>query len=912
MSDPISDDINKEMERNAKRRGDFEISRAKGKRRASRPAPPASRIRPLMDKAGKLIDIAVGGMRLSKSCLFNNATVTGNGADTTCDLVTRPNGDGTNSQWLVCDGKPDVKIIDNDTDTTIPNTDALAALNCAPGQVAKWDGTEWVCADDNDIDTTIPNTDGLAALNCANGQVPKYNSVTGEWECADDIAGSGGTADTDTTFNTTREFRDFWCYEVNGEKFQGTIVEVTTMTNNVLDNNAPQVIVITEYRDASGAVVDPANFTVIDCAEGKEWKWTPDKEECFIEEGDQTTEPDPFEVTLKYNLSCHLVGLLDKYLAAYGNEVTIFNEFCGKHETGYWAEITEEVLSYMSFRNRCKGNDVGTQAWTIGANGGYPADYQCRIANGSATGITDISPNMGIYNSHLGDNPRNGYAFSGMEGGFEPDYNGRCDTNPTLTGTGGIAGIQIPSVQTFEDLINAGVEVFRLPIRFERLFPNVFATPSNYNMDPLYKSWIDDYYANLATANANLVTSATMYIDPHNYGAYMTCRLGAGNETQVLTGANYPHFEAMILAIAGNANWNTGGIELINEPKHYPSAAAWQNDSQSLVNALCAAGFTGDIYVDFYPWSGLQDVLAQHPTPWITVPSGCNITPVYAPHWYFDANTPTSTPWDEFEDQATSESQAVCDSQYKTYEDCGDDTTIINEGACKAYKVFRKRLCDETGDYFDDEKQYRDPETDEIVDVSNLQSVDCKKTTGDSVRRFSTGNADVYYPAATVSAGGTELGASWSGVQEERKYTSSVPCPAPEGCCWVAHVKAHTYFPTQRELDDSADFQHDAHMKFGISTTFNGSQTSFPNTSTAPAFFDAGQGQVLPAKSFWGLDITTDEYFKIPKADEMSHVFGQSWGFGVQTGDTMPNINVYINEIHIIVHYILISEDDIS
>jgi len=66
------------------------------------------------------------------------------------------------------------------------DTDTLAALTCADDQVAKASATGWVCADDTDIDT-----DTLAALICADDQVVKA-SATG-WVCADDI-----DTDTDT------------------------------------------------------------------------------------------------------------------------------------------------------------------------------------------------------------------------------------------------------------------------------------------------------------------------------------------------------------------------------------------------------------------------------------------------------------------------------------------------------------------------------------------------------------------------------------------------------------------------------------------------------------------------------------------------------------------------------------------
>ena len=68
------------------------------------------------------------------------------------------------SDW-VCDA-------DQDTDT-------LAGLSCSGGQVAKWTGSSWVCAPD--LDT---NTDTLAGLTCGGGQVAKWNGSS--WTCAPD------------------------------------------------------------------------------------------------------------------------------------------------------------------------------------------------------------------------------------------------------------------------------------------------------------------------------------------------------------------------------------------------------------------------------------------------------------------------------------------------------------------------------------------------------------------------------------------------------------------------------------------------------------------------------------------------------------------------------------------------------
>ena len=67
-----------------------------------------------------------------------------------------------------------------DTDTVDPNTDVLAGLACAEGQLPKWDATNslWICGDDIDTDTTVANTDTLLTLVCTAGQVAKWDGTS--------------------------------------------------------------------------------------------------------------------------------------------------------------------------------------------------------------------------------------------------------------------------------------------------------------------------------------------------------------------------------------------------------------------------------------------------------------------------------------------------------------------------------------------------------------------------------------------------------------------------------------------------------------------------------------------------------------------------------------------------------------
>ena len=71
----------------------------------------------------------------------------------------------------------------NDTDTTIANTDTLAGLSCQAGEIPKFISGSWQCKAED------ANTDALASLQCTNAQIPKMTASG--WAC-------GSDADTDT------------------------------------------------------------------------------------------------------------------------------------------------------------------------------------------------------------------------------------------------------------------------------------------------------------------------------------------------------------------------------------------------------------------------------------------------------------------------------------------------------------------------------------------------------------------------------------------------------------------------------------------------------------------------------------------------------------------------------------------
>ena len=65
--------------------------------------------------------------------------------------------------------------------TTATDRDTLSGLACAGDEIAKWNGSSWVCAPD--IDTNTDTMAGLGPL-CATGEIASWNGSA--WVCADD------------------------------------------------------------------------------------------------------------------------------------------------------------------------------------------------------------------------------------------------------------------------------------------------------------------------------------------------------------------------------------------------------------------------------------------------------------------------------------------------------------------------------------------------------------------------------------------------------------------------------------------------------------------------------------------------------------------------------------------------------
>ena len=80
------------------------------------------------------------------------------------------------------------------------NSDTLDDLNCTANEIAKWDGTNWACAPDD-------NSDTLSDLSCANGQIAKWDGTA--WACAEDLVGAGGGNNYENVIVVAKSGGDF-------------------------------------------------------------------------------------------------------------------------------------------------------------------------------------------------------------------------------------------------------------------------------------------------------------------------------------------------------------------------------------------------------------------------------------------------------------------------------------------------------------------------------------------------------------------------------------------------------------------------------------------------------------------------------------------------------------------------------
>ncbi len=186
---------------------------------------------------------------------------------------------------------------------------------------------------------------------------------------------------------------------------------------------------------------------------------------------------------------------------------------------------------------------------------------------------------------------------------------------------------------TFERLIRAGFECFRIPFRWERIQPRLGA--------PLNPDGVQQLRLMASLAQK---VGGSVLLDLHNYGRY-TKRIdgvatSCGFEEEIdgevhLTADHLADFWSRI-AHAMSGLPSICGYGLMNEPHDLP-AGAWGRASRAAVEALRQEGDSARVFIAGEDWSHASDWRRVNPSqPWIEDPLGL-VT--YEAHCYLDQDS---------------------------------------------------------------------------------------------------------------------------------------------------------------------------------------------------------------------------------------------------------------------------------
>lgn len=185
---------------------------------------------------------------------------------------------------------------------------------------------------------------------------------------------------------------------------------------------------------------------------------------------------------------------------------------------------------------------------------------------------------------------------------------------------------------TFDFLAGRGIELVRIPFRWERLQPTL-----NSELDPAELRRLKDIVARAGQAGL------TTILDLHNYGEYWLFD-GTRGVRRTVGGDQIPiHDFADVWRRISEAFKDNPKVfyGLMNEPHDFPragdvtAAQIWEHASQAALDAIRHNGDKKLVLVPGYHWSGVRSWQATHPAGWITDPAH-NFR--YEAHHYWDSD----------------------------------------------------------------------------------------------------------------------------------------------------------------------------------------------------------------------------------------------------------------------------------
>jgi len=185
------------------------------------------------------------------------------------------------------------------------------------------------------------------------------------------------------------------------------------------------------------------------------------------------------------------------------------------------------------------------------------------------------------------------------------------------------------SQASFDYLRSRGVELVRIPFRWERIQPSL-----NGELDGAEVARLQQVIARAGAAGLQVIPSVM------NYGAYWDGASGVGVRTPIgsgnVTAGAFGDLWGRLSTSLGS-NPSVIGWGLMNEPTELPGGAgAWEAASQAAVDAIRASGDTKTVLVPGYRWSTVVHFDDQHAAgPWIRDPAN---DVRYEAHQYFDSD----------------------------------------------------------------------------------------------------------------------------------------------------------------------------------------------------------------------------------------------------------------------------------
>lgn len=277
---------------------------------------------------------------------------------------------------------------------------------------------------------------------------------------------------------------------------------------------------------------------------------------------------------------------------------------------------------------------IWTTVWATGT--AWSDDYRLTVYDGTPEdGLTFANPQAAVLEEQLDGPSRHGVNIAGLE--FGTDQPSFSSVNPGVLGQNYFA--ELP--ESYRFLASRGIELVRLPFRWERIQPAPFEDLTAEGLRQL-RSELD------AAEQAGI----DVFLDLHNYGRYFS----PDGELQV--GTQALPTEALVdvwlrLAKEFGDHPAVAGYGLMNEPNNFPDAGGftsaaelWEDVTQQTVTALRDAGDDTLILVGGYDWSGVDGWREIHPDGWIDDPAD-NFRYEAHHYWDSDASGTYKEPYDD-------------------------------------------------------------------------------------------------------------------------------------------------------------------------------------------------------------------------------------------------------------------------